>query len=463
MDNVLPDSEQYIDIPTRGATTLDLCYGNIANAYTSKSGHQLGSSDHLNIQLVPAYKQKLKRAPVVTKQRYDWSDDATERLTACLECMDWGVFTESVDTLDEATEVITGYINFCVDCNIPCKAIKVYPKLWKTSFNVPLPKVKSPVELNDFRSVALTCSVMKCFEKVLLSQLVKQTNIHLDPMQFAYRENGVEDAVLLYLQKALSYLDTAKTYVRSTFIDFSSAFNIHVPHFLIHKLEHMNVNPHILLVIHDFLLGKPQRVKMGQTISDIRTSSTGVPQGCVLSPVLFSLYTSECVSKDAECSVIKYANDTVITGYLSGDKGTDRYFSVIDTFVEWCDSHFLQLNVMQTKEIIMDFRKNKANGHMPVVIHGSVVEQVPEYKYLGTRITNNLDWSSNTIAAQKTANQLMFFIRQLKKIHLDNTLLVLFHKSIIQSILTFNLICCYGNLTKANRPKLIALVRLLRK
>ncbi|KAJ8023310.1 hypothetical protein HOLleu_35695 [Holothuria leucospilota] len=48
----------------------------------------------------------------------------------------------------------------------------------------------------------------------------------------------------------------------------------------------------------------------------------------------------------------------------------------------------------------------------------------------------------------------MFFIRQLKKIHLGNTLLVLFYKSIIQSILTFNLNCCYFNLKKANKTKI---------
>ncbi|KAJ8050895.1 hypothetical protein HOLleu_04270 [Holothuria leucospilota] len=60
---------------------------------------------------------------------------------------------------------------------------------------------------------------------------------------------------------------------------------------------------------------------------------------------------------------------------------------------------------MNIKEVILDFRKSKASEHAPVVIHGSVVEQVAKYKYLGTRITSNLDWSSNTIGAQKKANQ----------------------------------------------------------
>ena len=99
---------------------------------------------------------------------------------------------------------------------------------------------------------------------------------------------------------------------------------------------------------------------------------------------------------------------------------------------------------MKTKEMIMDYRKNKECVHVPVTIHGSVVEQVSEYKYLGTNISSNLDWSKNTLAVQKKANQRLFFIRQLKQIHLDNTLLVLFYKTVIQSILVINLICFYG-------------------
>ena len=108
--------------------------------------------------------------------------------------------------------------------------------------------------MNNFRPVALTCNIMKCFEKILLKNLLKQTITVIDPMQFAYRANrGVDDAVLLYLHKAMSHLDNAKTYVRSVFIDFSSAFNTDVPHLLIRRLKQLNVSSDLLLVIGDFL------------------------------------------------------------------------------------------------------------------------------------------------------------------------------------------------------------------
>ena len=175
-----------------------------------------------------------------------------------------------------------------------------------------MPKGKNPTEMNDFRPIALTCSIMKCFEKIILKCLLKQTSSHLDPMQFAYRQNrGVEDAVSLLLHKVYSHLDTPRSYIRSAFIDFSSAFNTIIPHLLSRKLIQMNVHPQIITLIYDFMLNRPQRVKVGHIVSDDRVVSTGAPQGCVLSPVLFSLYTSDCVSTDADCTIIKYADDTV--------------------------------------------------------------------------------------------------------------------------------------------------------
>ena len=101
--------------------------------------------------------------------------------------------------------------------------------------------------MNDFRPIALTCSIMKCFENILLKWLLNQVSPYLDQMQFAYRENrGVEDAVLVFLHKLYSHLDTMRTYIRSLFIDFSIAFNTLIPHLLIRKLTQMNVHPQLV-------------------------------------------------------------------------------------------------------------------------------------------------------------------------------------------------------------------------
>lgn len=82
------------------------------------------------------------------------------------------------------------------------------------------------------------------------------------------------------------------------------------------------------------------------------------------------------------------------------------------------------------------------------------MEQVQEYKYLGTTISNSLDWSKNVQLTQKKANQRLYFVRTLRKLRVDNTLIVLFYKSLIQSVLTYNLVCYFANATKIDQKKL---------
>ena len=80
--------------------------------------------------------------------------------------------------------------------------------------------------MNDFRPVALTSIAMKCFERIILNNLLYNVNHLLDPYQFAYRaRRGVEDAKLCILNSVYKHLELPKSYVRILFVDFSSAFN----------------------------------------------------------------------------------------------------------------------------------------------------------------------------------------------------------------------------------------------
>lgn len=70
------------------------------------------------------------------------------------------------------------------------------PNIWKESIIVPEPKNKTLKSHNDYRPVALTSLVMKCFEKIVLHELLTQVTDKLDPLQFVYRSGrGVADAL----------------------------------------------------------------------------------------------------------------------------------------------------------------------------------------------------------------------------------------------------------------------------
>ncbi len=68
--------------------------------------------------------------------------------------------------------------------------------------------------------------------------------------------------------------------------------------------------------INGFLTDRQQLVRLGKFSSSTRTISTGAPQGCVLSPLLFSLYTNDCTSKDPSVKLLKFADDTTLIGLI---------------------------------------------------------------------------------------------------------------------------------------------------
>ncbi len=90
-----------------------------------------------------------------------------------------------------------------------------------------------------------------------------------------------------------SHLQQAKAYARVLFIDYTSAFNTMQIHLFLERLLVLGVNRVIIHWIKNVLTDGPQQVCVRGVKSDIMFSNTGVPQGCVLSPLLFSIYTNE--------------------------------------------------------------------------------------------------------------------------------------------------------------------------
>ncbi len=215
-------------------------------------------------------------------------------------------------------------------------ATSVVPTSYKKSVLIPVPKNCKPSCLNDYRPVVLTSTVMKVFETLLKKHICSSIPATLDPLQLAYRPNrSTDDAISQGLHSFLTHIDSKNgNYVRLLFIDYSSAFNTIVPTKLAVKLSDLGLNNSLCDWIQDFLTARPQVVKVGQFTSNSITLNVGAPQGCVLSPLLYSLYTHDCVSSHSSTSIIKFADDTVVLGLINNnDKAA--YLEEVERFTSW--------------------------------------------------------------------------------------------------------------------------------
>ncbi|KAK3554292.1 hypothetical protein QTP70_020159 [Hemibagrus guttatus] len=224
----------------------------------------------------------------------------------------------------------------------------IVPTCLKTTTIIHVPK-KSPVScLNDYRPVALTPIIMKCFERLVMRQIKDLLPLSLYPMQFAYRPNrSTDDAISTTLHLSLSHLENKGTCVRMLFIDFSSAFNKIIPQYLTEKLSLLGINTSLCNWILDFLTGRPQSVRIGNSTSSATTLNTGAPQGCVLSPLLFTLLTHDCAAMHSSNHIIKFADDTTVVG-LNSKNDESAYREEVKRLTAWCKDNNLSLNVEKT-------------------------------------------------------------------------------------------------------------------
>lgn len=140
MKTVLPHFHQHVEFATRGQNILDKAYTNIKGAFRTAPHPQLGSSDHLSVMLIPAYKPLLIRGkPTVRKVRI-WSEGAMEALQDCFECTDWDMFKTAATyngytSIDEYAISVSAYISKCTEDVSVMKTIitRANQKPWLTA------------------------------------------------------------------------------------------------------------------------------------------------------------------------------------------------------------------------------------------------------------------------------------------------------------------------------------------
>ncbi|KAI3364132.1 hypothetical protein L3Q82_010949, partial [Scortum barcoo] len=256
-------------------------------------------SAHVNLT-----KHEMKRLHMLSRQ---WADGMAHMSNRNRHSIDLFSSTTPEVCADQLADVFADIFNMSL-------LQSVVPTCFKETIIVPVPKKTKILSLNDYRPVALTSTIMKCFER-----LVKFIHHLFHP--------GL----------------TGPT-SHSTPL---------VPSKLVTKLRDLGLNSALCDWILNFLTGRPQAVRMGSTTSSTLTLNTGAPQGCVLSPLLYSLFTHDCVATHSSNTIIKFADDTTVIGLITGDDET-AYREEVRALTSWCQDNNLQLSTL--RRLNMDSR-----------------------------------------------------------------------------------------------------------
>ena len=224
----------------------------------------------------------------------------------------------------------------------------VVPSCFKAATIIPVSKKSAPSCFNDYRPAALTPIITKCFEQLVMSHIKSILPPTLDPFQFAYRaKRSTEDAICSALHPARAKKDSCENAVH--WLQFS--FQYHNP--TTTHLQTWQIGAqHLPLQLV---------VRVSKNTSSSITLSTGAPQGCVLSPLLFTMLTHDCTTTHSTSHIVKFVDDTTLVGLIT--KGSEsQYRKEVNLLTMWCRNNNLLLNVSKTTNTASLVKK--AQGHL---------------------------------------------------------------------------------------------------
>ena len=285
-------------------------------------------------------------------------------------------------------------------CDIFNQSIRTgqVPAAFKSSYVCPLFKAGDPTIPTNYRPVSLLPIVSILLEKLVKEQVIQFLDVNslLPPTQFAYRSrHSTEDALIL----AVDRWQTSKYQRKTTgivMVDMSKAFDRVRHSLLISELHALGLHGQVLNWFASYLSGRSQKVKCGTQLSAERSCSRGVPQGSVLGPLLFVLYTRGIHDiLPPGLSHQEFADDIIIDVADSDPEQVAKMLTDgVSRLANWLDSIGLLLNKKNTQVM---FVKPRGLLDVPfsVQCNGETLETISSAKYLGLEIDDDLSWASH--------------------------------------------------------------------
>ena len=187
-------------------------------------------------------------------------------------------------------------------------------------------------------------------------------SVHLSPFISAYcKYYNTQHVLLRLLQEWREHLDNNKT-VGGILVDLSKAFDC-VPHdLLLAKLAAYDIDDNLILYIHSYLLNCKQCVCINNTLSEFNKVISGVPQGSIVGPILFSCFFNDFYYFIENADVHNFADDNTLTTFAQNVRNA---MSVLESesniVIDWFETNKMILSPGKFQSIIID--KNK-QGHI---------------------------------------------------------------------------------------------------
>ena len=281
------------------------------------------------------------------------------------------------------------------------------PPEWKHATVVPVFKCGDRRQRENYRPISLTstaCKVLESMVSDILSQHLAE-RCPISSTQYGFRERmSCTTQLLDYVDELTAALDRGMC-VDVAYLDFSKAFDKVSHQLLISKILTRNVPVTIVQWIRNFLCGRTQSVRVNGVTSKPKPVTSGVPQGSILGPLLFLLFTDDIDSViQVGAQVLKFADDMkvyYVYNPLSASHENPLQLSLNNVFA-WSADNLLPLNLKKCS--IVQFGKH--NPRSSYYLNNTCLDTHSSERDLGVVIDDKLSFEQHISCMVRRARRL---------------------------------------------------------
>lgn len=287
-----------------------------------------------------------------------------------------------------------------------CMRLKYVPKCFKAAQIIMLKKPGKPEEdITSYRPISLLTTLSKLFEKILLKRL--KPMVQIPDFQFGFRNNHSTIDQIHRITTVVEQALEEKKYCSAVFLDVSQAFDRVWHKGLIFKMSR-TLPQNYCQLLESYLSDRKFRVIYEEECSDFHPTLAGVPQGSVLGPFLYVLYTSDIPTTD-QTFIGTFADDTAIMSVdESQPRAVEKLQQALNNVSKWTRDWKIKLN--ELKSIHVTFTLRRKNHNLHIYINGVQVPQAESAKYLGLHLDSKLNWKHHV---RQKAEQIRIKERQM--------------------------------------------------
>ena len=284
---------------------------------------------------------------------------------------------------------------------------------------IPIYKAKEKELFSNYRPISLLPAFSKILEKIMYKRInifLEQNNI-IYPSQYGFRKkHSTIHAILEFINDTIGAIES-KNSTLSVFLDLSKAFDTINHDILLQKMEFYGIRG----IAHDwmksYLSNRSQFVRYQNCSSNKKSTTCGIPQGSVLGPLLFIIYTNDLPDCLSRSKGILFADDTTV--YLSSKNTNELYTNMsadLTKLADWFHANKLSLNVNKTNCMLITNINESASHKYTLKIGNDVIERKTCVKFLGLHLDDRLTWHEHIKVCKSKAASSIYAINRIKNI-----------------------------------------------